>query len=67
MPANTAENIRAKIAQLAEAPEELANNVNKLVGQEAYRLRVGDWRVIFTEDGAILAVLAIRPRGSAYG
>src|ERR671931_670643 len=33
----------------------LANNVKKLQGREdEYRLRVGDWRVIFTQDGVIL-------------
>ena len=33
-----------------------------------YRLRVGDWRVLFTPDysNKILHVYAILPRGSAY-
>ncbi len=37
------------------------------MAEAVYRLRVGDWRVIFTrdQDGAIL-VLRVRPRGSAY-
>jgi mRNA interferase RelE/StbE len=29
------------------------------------RLRIGDWRVIY-EDGIVLAVERIAPRGSAY-
>jgi mRNA interferase RelE/StbE len=67
MPNNTAQLIRGKIRQYAENPASLANNVKKLQGREdAYRLRVGDWRVIFTQDGVILDVLKVGPRGSAY-
>jgi len=40
----------------------LANNVKKLQGREnEYRLRVGDWRVIFTQDSVILDVLKVSP------
>jgi len=41
----------------------------RLQGQEArFRLRVGDWRVIFTIDAAqqTIFVSLIRPRGDAY-
>ncbi|WP_349543147.1 type II toxin-antitoxin system RelE/ParE family toxin [Bradyrhizobium sp. ARR65] len=34
--------------------------------EDEYRLRVGDWRVIFTQDGVILSVLKVAPRSSAY-
>jgi mRNA interferase RelE/StbE len=64
---NTAQLIRNKIRQYATDPASLANNVKKLQGREdEYRLRVGDWRVIFTQDGVILNVLKVRRRGSAY-
>lgn len=43
-----------------------ANNVKALKGREAIRLRVGDWRVIM-DDGVVLAVLEIGPRGDIYG
>jgi mRNA interferase RelE/StbE len=67
MPANTAQTIRSKIAQLADQPESLANNVAALRGEAGvHRLRVGDWRVIFTEDLQVVAVVRIAPRGSAY-
>ncbi len=66
MPANTAATIRAKIDQYARDPKSLANNVVKLQGREGYRLRVGDWRVIFGDDGAVLAILHIGPRGGVY-
>ncbi len=67
MPKNTAQLIRGKIRQYAANPASLVNNVKKLQGREdEYRLRVGDWRVIFTQDGVILDVLKVRPRGNAY-
>lgn len=66
MPTNTARAIRAKIDQLAEDPASLANNVTELKGSEYSRLRVGDWRVIFTIDMVVLAVINIGPRGGIY-
>jgi mRNA interferase RelE/StbE len=31
-----------------------------------FRLRVGDWRILFTEDLVIVAVIRIAPRAEAY-
>lgn len=66
MPANTATNIRNKVDQYARDPTSLANNVKRLTGRTGWRLRVGDWRVIFDDDGVVLAILAIGPRGGIY-
>lgn len=66
MPANVSTTIRAKITQYADDPTSLANNVTRLKGRTGWRLRVGDWRVIFDDDGAVLAILAIGPRGGIY-
>jgi len=58
--------IRAKVEQYAADPVSLANNVTEMKGTNgAVRLRVGDWRVIM-EDGEVLAVLEIGPRGGIY-
>lgn len=65
MPTNEAKRVREKIEQYAEDPTSLANNVKALRGRPGIRLRVGDWRVIM-EDGVVLAVLEIGPRGSIY-
>jgi mRNA interferase RelE/StbE len=65
MPANTAALIRMKVQQYAVDPVSLANNVKALQGREGVRLRVGDWRVIM-DDGVVLAVLEIGPRGGVY-
>jgi mRNA interferase RelE/StbE len=67
MPANVSRLIRSKIEQYAAAPAEVANNVKALKGIEGtYRLRVGDWRVLFTDEGDVLAIIKVAPRGGAY-
>lgn len=66
IPANVAATIRGKVEQYAKAPASLAANVTKLQGRDGYRLRVGDWRVIFDENGNVLQILEIGPRGGIY-
>jgi mRNA interferase RelE/StbE len=67
LPANGAKLIRAKIEQYARSPTSLANNVRMLKGEAGFfRLRVGDWRVIFREDATTIAIVRIGSRGSAY-
>lgn len=67
IPQPTAARIRSKIEQYATDPPSLAGNVLKLQGREGYRLRVGDYRVIFDDDGNVLDILGVGPRGSVYG
>lgn len=59
--------IVAKIDQYATDPSSLGNNIKALQGREGYRLRVGDYRVLFTIDGDTMVVKAVRKRGEAYG
>jgi len=63
MPAGIANRIRAKIMQYADKPESLSNNVVRLQGSLYFRLRVGDWRVIFDDQGVVLLVIKVGPRG----
>jgi len=65
MPANTAKRIVAKVEEYAADPTAQANNVTALKGRSGIRMRIGDWRVIM-DDGAVLAVLEIGPRGGVY-
>ena len=58
--------IAAAIEAYAAGTGAHANNVTQLVGSAAKRLRVGDFRVIFTEDAASITVTKVAPRGSAY-
>jgi mRNA interferase RelE/StbE len=66
MPRNIAETIQKKIAALAEDPHGPNNNVKKLQGRDGYRLRVGNWRVLYDLADGRLLVLDVKPRGGAY-
>jgi len=68
MPRTTAILIRDKLRLLATDPYAPNNNVKKLQGREGYRMRVGDWRVIYEirDDQLIILVLDIGPRGEIY-
>jgi mRNA interferase RelE/StbE len=59
MDAVVARRIRAKVLALAADPVAPSNNVKKLVGVEGYRLRVGDWRVIYTLRHRELTIVVI--------
>ena len=67
MPANMAALIRSKIEGVAQDPLS-TQGVKKLSGREEYRLRIGDWRVLYLLDGQRLRVLVtdVGPRGGIY-
>jgi len=67
IPRNLSDAIREKIEQLAADPYATVG-VKKLLGRDGYRLRAGDWRVIYDLDDQrlIVHVLSIAPRGGAY-
>lgn len=58
--------IRSKIEAYARDPASQAGNVKALRGREGIRLRAQDWRVIMDDQGNVLAILDIGPRGSIY-
>jgi mRNA interferase RelE/StbE len=64
--ANRAKLLRTKIAQYAEDASSQANNVKLLVGVDAKRKRVGDFRVIFSETSDTITILDVGPRGGIY-
>jgi mRNA interferase RelE/StbE len=66
MPRNEAERVRRKIEQYAADPASLANNVIAMSGSAFVRFRVGDWRVVMDDQGAVLQVVKVGPRGSVY-
>jgi len=57
-----------KLRELAADPHARNNNVKRLVGRPGFRLRVGDWRIIYELRAAELIVLVVKfgPRGSIY-
>ena len=68
MPRNVRELVMNKIEGLARDPFGAAN-VKQLVGQPGWRLRVGDWRVIYDvqQKRLVVRVLRVAPRGGVYG
>jgi mRNA interferase RelE/StbE len=68
MPRGTARVIRDKLRLLAANPYAPNNNATRLQGRAGYRLRIGDWRVIYdiVEGDLVILVLDIGPRGGIY-
>lgn len=68
MPRNVAKLIVDKIGAMAADPFAPNNSVRKLTTHPGYRLRVGDWRVVYLihERALLIAVVRIAPRGEAY-
>ena len=67
MPTNAAQLIRGKIRELAVDPARM-RNVKKLTVSPGYRLRVGDWRIVYTLDQKrlVVEVIKIETRGGVY-
>jgi len=68
MPRNVERLVRSKIEALARDPFAPNNNVKALKGRPGFRLRIGDWRVIYELDRGRLVVLVvdIGSRGGIY-
>jgi mRNA interferase RelE/StbE len=68
LPANWQKRIFAKIREVAMSPYAPNNNLTKLQGHDGYRLRIGDWRVIYElqDDRLVMLVLEVGPRGGIY-
>ena len=68
LPANWQKRIVRKIKEIADDPYAEHNNATKLQGREGYRLRIGDWRVIYElhDDRLELWALEVGARGGIY-
>lgn len=64
--AGTAERVRGAIALLAVEPRPPASR--KLSGRDAYRIRVGDYRIIYTIDdaGSLVIIVVVGHRSNVY-
>ncbi|HNP52284.1 mRNA interferase RelE/StbE [Nitrosomonas nitrosa] len=60
--------IAEKLAQLGRNPDDSSLDIKKLEGEPYFRLRVGNWRIIFERHDMvrIITVEKIKPRGDAY-
>ena len=57
-----------RLHQLATNPDSPSLDIDALKGREGFRLRVGQYRVIYTrqDDRLTIEIVKIRPRGDIY-
>ncbi|WP_032139109.1 type II toxin-antitoxin system RelE family toxin [Rickettsia tamurae] len=60
--------ILEKLEQLKLSPYKENNNIKKLIGHDGYRLRIGDYRIIYRINKGKLEILVINVdvRGEVY-
>lgn len=68
LPGPTRDRVLDELEALAAGPMRSELDVKKLRNRSGFRLRVGEYRVLFErlEEERVLLVLAVRPRGDAY-
>jgi mRNA interferase RelE/StbE len=68
LPRNVSKLIHEKLDDIAADPYGQHNNVTRLQNRSGYRLRVGDWRVIYEVQDAqlVILVLTLGARGGIY-
>lgn len=68
LPKNTAHIILKKVEAVALDPYAKNNNVKELRGIEGFRLRVGDWRILYQiyDSTMHIYIVTIAPRGGVY-
>ncbi|MBW6471941.1 MAG: type II toxin-antitoxin system RelE/ParE family toxin [Anaerolineaceae bacterium] len=68
LPKKTAMLIRKKIDLLSLDPHNPILDTKKLHGRSGYRLRVGEWRIIYElkNDELIIIIVKIGSRGDVY-
>jgi mRNA interferase RelE/StbE len=65
--AKLSDDIRRRIdARLTEFAMTGKGDIKRLKGRDGARLRIGDWRVIFYEDGETIVVTAVGHRREIY-
>lgn len=67
MPSNIAQNIVKKIKELSINPD-IMKNVKKLTDHPGFRLRSGDWRIIYVinKNEKLIQIVKIKTRGDVY-
>ena len=67
-PRNLALLIRSKLNEIAEDPYADHPNSRKLQNRPGYRLRFGDWRVVYEIQNEVLLIVDVKiaPRGEVY-
>ena len=68
LPSKAKSVIVKNLHELAANPDSSSLDIDVLRGREGFRLKVGQYRVIYTrqDDRLIIEVVKIRPRGDIY-
>ena len=68
MPKEMAKTFLAAFEDLAENPRRRNLDIKPLVGRPGFRLRIGDWRALYTVDNERLLILVavVGARGGVY-
>ncbi|MBM3212937.1 type II toxin-antitoxin system RelE/ParE family toxin [Candidatus Poribacteria bacterium] len=66
LPREIYDRIIKRLVSLKEIPR--PHGVKKLRGQEGYRIRVGNYRILYTVDDTqkVIEIISIAPRKNAY-
>ncbi|HJX69921.1 MAG TPA: type II toxin-antitoxin system RelE/ParE family toxin [Dehalococcoidia bacterium] len=66
LPVKTQERVNRAIARLADEPRPVGTK--KLTGREGYRVRVGDYRILYHVDDAskVVVIYRVMSRGDVY-
>lgn len=66
LPAQTQERVNKAIARLADNPR--LPGVKKLTAREGYRVRVGDYRILYQidDDARLVVIYRVMARGDVY-
>jgi mRNA interferase RelE/StbE len=67
MPRDQATRVRRRLDELTRDPIG-APNAKKLTGHPGFRLRVGDWRIVYLlhNDRLVVQIIRIASRGEVY-
>jgi mRNA interferase RelE/StbE len=68
IPRNYTSTILSKIEALALDPHAKNNSVTRLKGDKVFRLRVGDYRVVYEiyDSELVIDIVKVQPRGGVY-
>ncbi len=68
LPLKTKAAIIKKLHDIATDPDDICHDIDVLKGREGFRLRVGQYRILYTrqDDQLIIEVVKVRPRGDIY-
>lgn len=68
LPTKIHHRIVEKIILLGDNPDDTSLDIKKLIGSHDFRLRIGDWRIVFNRDdiNKIIRIKILKSRGDVY-